>query len=126
MLVWWLPEVLNLTTHNGEQTMTYTLARTQPAVNDLPRGLVIRTKYLGPTDHKGSRVAATLDRGGDCKFRAVISWDHACNSLENHYQAALAVLRRLEADSVLHFTIQAIGSEDAGYVFVTQAHDPAN
>lgn len=44
---------------------------------------VIITKYLGPTDRKGSRVSARTTNG----MRVIIEWDDALNSEKNHYEA---------------------------------------
>jgi hypothetical protein len=43
----------------------------------------IVTKYLGPTDHKGSRVKAYCDAG-----IITIPWDDGLNPDENHLKAA--------------------------------------
>lgn len=49
----------------------------------------IVTKYLGPTNVKGSRVKATAQAGS-----VTLSWDDAANSAENHAAAAQALVRR--------------------------------
>ncbi len=45
----------------------------------------IVTKYLGPTNHRGSRVKATAQAGS-----MVYSWDDALDADENHAKAATA------------------------------------
>jgi hypothetical protein len=47
---------------------------------------VISTKFIGPTNHRGSRVAATAQAG-----RVVLDWDHALNPERNHAAAARAL-----------------------------------
>ena len=47
------------------------------------------TKFLGPTDHRGSRVKATHLTTGKSLTRA---WDHAIDSDKNHDTAAMALL----------------------------------
>lgn len=43
----------------------------------------IQTKYLGPTNYKGSRVKAT------CAAKTItMEWNHEINSEENHRSAA--------------------------------------
>ena len=49
----------------------------------------IVTKYLGPTDHRGSRVKATAQVGS-----LTLSWDYALNSDGNHRAAALALANK--------------------------------
>lgn len=46
----------------------------------------IITKFLGPTNSRGSRVKATADAGS-----IIVSWDHRLNSDENHRAAAEAL-----------------------------------
>jgi hypothetical protein len=50
---------------------------------------VCQTKYLGPTDHRGSRVRA---RHVTTRKSVTIPWDHALNAFENHAEAAERVL----------------------------------
>lgn len=47
------------------------------------------TKFLGPTDHRGSRVRAVGIFGA-----VTIPWDHALDSLDNHYAAVRALLAK--------------------------------
>ena len=49
----------------------------------------IKTKYLGPTNFKPSRVSVTDDAAfGEKPRRLVVSWDHALNPQQNHAKAA--------------------------------------
>lgn len=50
----------------------------------------IITKYLGPTNHRSSRVKATCDAKS-----MTVSWDHSLNSDENHDVAARMLAERL-------------------------------
>lgn len=47
--------------------------------------MTINTKWLGPTNHKGSRVKATDTWTGKC---LIDSWDHATGVNENHCRVA--------------------------------------
>jgi len=70
----------------------------------------IVTKYLGPTNHRGSRVKATADAGS-----VTLSWDHALNSDANHIEAAKALARKLGWEG------EFVGGGmpgDSGYAFV--------
>lgn len=51
----------------------------------------IQTKYLGPTNYRGSRVRAT------CQMRKAITliWDDGLNVDENHKRAAHALAKQL-------------------------------
>lgn len=50
----------------------------------------IQTKFLGPTNHKGSRVKATCDAGS-----AVVSWDYNLDTEGNHRAAAWTLCAKL-------------------------------
>jgi len=57
-------------------------------------GPVIVTRYLGPTNHRGSRVKATHQRDSDVTWRAVTDWDHTLDSTANHQLAAEQLLSK--------------------------------
>ncbi len=50
----------------------------------------ITTRYLGPTNYRGSRVKATCQAGS-----ITISWDDALNSEDNHSVAAYSLAAKL-------------------------------
>ena len=56
------------------------------------QGPVIITRYLGPTNTRGSRVVATHKRDNKTTSRKIVSWDHALNAEANHQAAAEALL----------------------------------
>jgi hypothetical protein len=49
----------------------------------------ITTKYLGPTNHRGSRVKATAQAGS-----ITLGWDDALDVAANHARAALALANK--------------------------------
>jgi len=103
--------------------MANTLLLPQLNSNDLQRGLLITTKYVGATDSKGSRIVATCKRDSDTTFRAYVAYDDMHGSLDAHYLGALAVLRKIEAQNEhFAFTIQSVGSAADTYAFITEAH----
>jgi hypothetical protein len=51
----------------------------------------IETKFLGPTNARGSRVKA-FDEAGNSIIKP---WDHSCGSEENHKRAAIALAAKL-------------------------------
>lgn len=57
---------------------------TAPTIHRNP---VILTKYLGPTNTRGSRVKATSGSG----VSVVLPWDHELDSDQNHAAAAMAL-----------------------------------
>ena len=54
----------------------------------------IITKYLGPTDHRGSRVKATTT-GMRNNVSFTHDWDYALGTTENHIAAAKGLVAKL-------------------------------
>lgn len=55
----------------------------------------IKTRYLGPTNYRGSRVSVTDDGGFDNKARRlIVGWDHELNTTGNHAAAASAWIEK--------------------------------
>ncbi len=55
----------------------------------------IKTKYLGPTNYRGSRVSVTDDGGFDSNpRRLVVGWDYALDTTGNHAAAAAAWIEK--------------------------------
>lgn len=75
----------------------------------------IVTKYLGPTNFKGSRVKATAEAGS-----VTLSWDDALGIEENHLRAAVALREKFNWH-VTSLTADLIGGAlpGGGYVFVS-------
>ena len=57
-------------------------------------GPVIVTRYLGPTNHRGSRVKATHQRDSEVTWQATLGWDHSLDSTANHQLAAEQLLTK--------------------------------
>ena len=57
-------------------------------------GPVIVTRYLGPTNHRCSRVKATHQRDSEVMWRATLDWDHSLDSTANHQLAAQQLLSK--------------------------------
>lgn len=69
----------------------------------------IRTRYAGPTNHRGARVIATCDAG-----RAVIPWPHELSGVDCHAEGAMHLAHRLGWSGP--WTAGALA--DGGYAFV--------
>ena len=57
-------------------------------------GPVIITRYLGPTNHRGSRVKATHQRDSEVTWQATLGWDYSLDSTANHQLAAEQLLSK--------------------------------
>jgi hypothetical protein len=72
----------------------------------------IQTKYMGPTNFRGSRVKA------ECRAGSItLSWDDALNSDENHIKAAKALIKKLGWGFKI-LGAGSIKSSNKGYVFI--------
>lgn len=76
----------------------------------------IKTKYIGPSNTRGSRVKATAAAGS-----RTMAWDHRLNDCDNHTAAAKEYAQRME------WTGEWFGgmTEDGSYVFVCATNNPA-
>ena len=70
--------------------------------------VAILTKFIGPTNYRGSRVKAYTPDG----HRIIVPWDHSQNVEENHDAAALALCRKMEWCGKL-----VRGGTDVGYAY---------
>ena len=58
----------------------------------LSHRVAISTKFLGPTNSRGSRVVAFTDT----HLRLTVDWDHTLDIDENHARAAKALADKME------------------------------
>lgn len=69
----------------------------------------IETKYIAPTNHKGTRVKAVTGSG----LTLTVGWDYALSDVENHRAAAVKLCEKLKWPTDL-----IGGSTVKGFVFV--------
>jgi hypothetical protein len=60
----------------------------------------IETKYIGPTNHRGSRIKASCERGS-----ITVSYDDAMNSDEAHIAAAQALVNQFILEDAARYGI---------------------
>ena len=104
--------------------MTQTTVSAADAALERPRfcGPLIITRYLGPTNYRGSRVVATHKRDSETVWRVTLSWDHVLNSTENHQAAAVALMQRWPfGDGSEAFVLVARGHDHDCYAWVAVA-----
>lgn len=89
----------------------------------------ITTKFIGPTNTRGSRVKAFLPSG----LSVTLSWDHALEVDENHHKAAKACIQKHIVDGSEYLagkapfvreTFSAYGLK-SGYVCIVRLIDKA-
>ncbi len=85
----------------------------------------IETKFLGPTNHRGSRVKATA-----CAGSITVPWDYSYGAEDNHVFAARALALKLSWTAARALALMLSwtdghgfddwvgGSTNDGYVFV--------
>ena len=83
---------------------------------------MIRTRFLGPTDHRGARVVAEFV--ADKRSRVTVSWDYSHCGSEGHIPAVLALVAKAnkERDAMGWSRIDArallsCGEDGGGYVW---------
>lgn len=104
--------VINAANCGSTDTLTMRAELARRLMADLPRGLAVETAYLGATDHRGSRVKATM---AGTKQSVISPYDHSLNTDAAHLAAALQLLGRwFEGES-----LQVIGytDTDKGFLF---------
>jgi hypothetical protein len=72
--------------------------------------IIIKTKYLGPTNSRGSRIKAEAG-----KFNVVIPYDYQFNNESLHYKAVQALVAKHNLD--WDITNMGYGSDNTGYYF---------
>ena len=88
-------------------------------------GVIIETRFNGPTDTRDSRITAVCKRDSDRTYRRTVSYSHGLSSEANHLNAAEAVMEVMERDLSYEgcepFRVIARGHggrSDAGYFFL--------
>lgn len=86
----------------------------------------ITTKFLGPTNVRGSRVKAEAEAGS-----LTLNWDHALNSEANHTKAAEALVRKLgwTSEQAKGYAGVWVGGglpKQAGNCYVFAGNDPVH
>ena len=69
-------------------------------IQAVARGFVIETRYLGPTDTKGSRVMATSRRDTSLHHRITVAYQHELDTEGAHRYAAEALIRKIEREGL--------------------------
>jgi len=57
-------------------------------------GIHVSVKYLGPTNFRGARYKATMDRGCSHKVSATVGYDYALDTYRNQLKAVEAVVKK--------------------------------
>lgn len=90
------------------------------------RGPIIVTRYLGPTNHRGSRIIATHKRDSETTYRATIPWQHDLSPEDNHLAAAERLLDgwpQYGDGSGPRFRIGGRGHDHDAYYFLATLED---
>lgn len=86
--------------------------------------IAIETKYMGPTNYRGSRIqAVTME---PTKRRLTVDCEDALGIQENHVRAARLLIEKLgwhPADDGRRYGNWIMGASERGYVFVCDIGD---
>ena len=85
----------------------------------------ITTKYHGPTNHRGSRISATVQDDSGWKVKATVGYDHSLSGDDVFRKAAIALCEKLTAMGMTWSNPDNLisGTIPGGYVFVFTAYN---
>ena len=80
--------------------------------------IAIHTKYIGPTNTKGSRIKASLRRDSKTLWTVTVPFDHSLGCEERHKQAAVSLIHKY-IGHMTNETLYICGStlDNKGYIF---------
>jgi hypothetical protein len=80
--------------------------------------MYITSKYIGPTNHRGSRYKATIDRGGDFQHQATVSYDYALDPEGNAIEAIKALVKKADLNEYGIWNTFIVSYGPHGYVAI--------
>ena len=80
--------------------------------------IAVHTKYMGPTYTRGSRIKAYTAGFGSIKgFSAVVSYNHALNGVDVHFEAVKALVAKYQLPWTLDGMRYGDSADGKGYSF---------
>tara|TARA_R100000655_G_C2920766_1_gene182252 strand:+ start:105 stop:401 length:297 start_codon:yes stop_codon:yes gene_type:complete len=87
--------------------------------------LVIKTKFLKPTNTKGERIKCWTDTYNRDSWSTIIGWDYSVDVAENHFNAVKEFCKKYDLDWLKNgnmetdkkLTHMVYGSDNKGYYF---------
>jgi hypothetical protein len=87
-----------------------------------PIMIAIHTKYIGPTNTRGSRIKAYTAGFGDSKgFECTIPYPHHLSGVECHFEAVVALVQKHKLDWNLTDMRYGDSADGRGYSFCFDA-----
>lgn len=85
-------------------------------LNEIEFGLSVVTAYNG----NSGKISGTMKHGSGLRTKAFSNYDHALNTGDNHYQAAIACLNKVihEHDKQFEIIAYSYNEKDTGYTFI--------
>ena len=84
--------------------------------------IAIHTKYIGPSNTRGSRIKAYTVGWGDLKgFTATVPYNHALSGVDVHFEAVKALVERNGLDWNLEGMRYGDSADGKGYSFCFDA-----
>jgi len=78
--------------------------------------LAIETRYVGPTNYRGSRIIARVMEATQTR-KVTVGYDDGLNTDDNHKAAAKALITKLGWTGENGYGAWIVGSSERGYVF---------
>ena len=86
------------------------------------KGLVIKTKFLGPTDYKDPRAKAFYKKDANTIYSKVIPWNTEIEAIDNYANATRELLKtEYFKDFHPEVDILSIGWDHDTYYFIVQS-----
>jgi len=86
-------------------------------------GIQVSVKYLGPTNYKGSRFKATIDRGGEYKFSATVSYDHSMDCYGNQLAAVESVTQKFLDENPYYDGFKVLAASPGNFIIELTTSD---
>ena len=80
--------------------------------------MYITSKYLGPSDTRGSRYKATIDQGASFKYQATVHYDHALDPEGNAIEAIKALIKKADLNEYGIWNTFIVSYGPHGYVAI--------
>jgi len=92
-------------------------AKIDTEVRDMPRGMLIKTKFVSCTDYRPSRCKAICIAPWG-KVTVTRSWDHALDGLGNHLVVARLLAEKLSRENDYYdYVVTTHGWDDSDFYY---------
>ena len=88
------------------------------------KGMVIKGKFLPPTNNKNPRAKVTHKRDSNTTYSKTIEWNNNIDPVDNCYNACIAMLKEWELKEYNdNLEVLALGYDHDFYYFIVQSKE---